>query len=157
MNELRHLVINIITAVMAFLSPIKDFMMALILLFGMNFICGVLADILAGKDWSFRKAFTFIKHCFLLFGLAAFIYACGNYMHNQSGAIQCVSYISYLAIWIYSINIVRNMKLMCMEGTSMYKLLDIIYYIISVKIITKIPYLQEYVEQKKGGGNGDNN
>lgn len=142
--DVRLIIVNLITAVLSFLSPITDFMTAAGILFGMNFVCGLLADIISGNDWSWKKAFTFILYCFIFFGLATFIYMCGHYMHNEAGAIQMVSWVCYAAIYIYGVNILRNMKVLVKDGTPLYRLLDFCYYVLTLKFCKNIPYWREY-------------
>lgn len=144
MSELKVIIINLISAVCGFLMPIHDFMVAVVLLFVMNFICGVTADVVHGDGWSTKKALTFVGHCFIFFGLATFIFASGHFMHNDSGAVQCVSYICYVAFYIYVINIVRNLRSVTLKGSTMYKLLDFVYFVLTLKLLNKIPYLSDY-------------
>lgn len=144
MSELKMVIINLISAVCGFLMPIHDFMVAIVLLFVMNFVCGLTADVVQGTGWNTKKALTFVGHCFIFFGLATFIFASGHFMHNEAGAVQCVSYICYVAFYIYVVNIVRNLRSVTLKGSSMYKLLDFLYYILTLKILNKIPWLSEY-------------
>lgn len=133
----------------AFFSPIKDFMTAAVLLFIVNFFCGLLADIVVGNKWKTKKALIFVWYCFLYFGLCAFVFACGHFMRNEEGAVQCVSYVCYLALYIYGVNIVRNLKKVVVSGSSMYRILDIIYYVLTFEFVKKIPYLSNYFEARR--------
>ena len=151
MSEVKVVIVNIITAVLGFLAPIQDFMVAIVILFILNFIFGLIADMVTGGIWSWRKAFRFILHCFVFFVLAAAVFTCGRFMHNESGAVQCVSYICYVTIYIYAVNILRNLRHMLKEGTDMYKVIDILYYILTLKVVDKIPFLGEYLNKKKDG------
>ena len=148
MNEVKVVILNIITAVLGFLSPIQDFMTAIVILFILNFLFGLTADMVTGGEWSWRKAFRFITHCLIFFVLAAAVFTCGHYMHNENGAVQCVSYICYVAFYIYGVNILRNTRHVLKEGTDMYKVVDILYYVLTLKIVDKIPFLSEYLKKK---------
>lgn len=154
MDDVRKFAINLILAVLGFLSPINDFLFAVALLFGVNFICGLLADIIEGGEWKWNKAFTFVVHCFIFFGLAAFVFVCGHFMHNENGATQCVSYICYAAFYIYSVNILRNLRMLVKENTPLRKLLDFIYYVLTLKICQRIPYWSEF--NSNNSNNQDN-
>lgn len=151
MNEVKVVIIGIINAVLGFLSPIHDFMIAIVILFVLNFIFGLTADIVTGGEWSWRKAFRFFTHCLVFFVIAAAVFTCGHFMHNQDGAVQCVSYICYVAFYVYAVNIFRNLRHMLKEGTDMYKVVDILYYILTLKVVDKIPFLGEYLNKKKDG------
>jgi hypothetical protein len=148
MNEVKVVILNIITAVLGFLSPIQDFMTAIVILFILNFLFGLTADMVTGGEWSWRKAFRFIIHCLIFFVLAAAVFTCGHYMHNENGAVQCVSYICYVAFYIYGVNILRNTRHVLKEGTDMYKVVDILYYVLTLKVVDKIPFLSEYLKKK---------
>lgn len=147
LDNIRYFCMGLISAMAAFFSPISDFMTAVVILFIVNFICGLTADIVEGNKWDTKKALIFIVYCFIYFGLCAFIYACGYFMHNNVGATQCISYICYVALYIYGINIVRNLKKVVVTGSSLYKLLDIIYYLLTFEFVHKIPYLDGYFKQ----------
>ena len=149
LDSLRYFLIGLVSAMAAFFSPIKDFMTAAVLLFIVNFFCGLLADIVVGNKWQTKKALIFVWYCFLYFGLCAFVFACGHFMRNEDGAVQCVSYVCYLALYIYGVNIVRNLKKVVVPGSSMYKILDIIYYVLTFEFVSKIPYLSNYFEARR--------
>ena len=149
MDEFRVAIINIIGAVLGFLAPIQDFMVAIVILFILNFIFGLTADMVTGGTWSWRKAFRFFTHCFVFFVMAAAVFTCGHYMHNQEGAVQCVSYICYVTIYIYAVNILRNLRHMLLEGSGMYRVVDILYYLLTLKVVDKIPFLSEYLNKNK--------
>ena len=154
MDEFRVAIINIIGAVLGFLAPIQDFMVAIVILFILNFIFGLTADMVTGGTWSWRKAFRFFTHCFVFFVMAAAVFTCGHYMHNQEGAVQCVSYICYVTIYIYAVNILRNLRHMLMEGSGMWRVVDVLYYLLTLKVVDKIPFLGEYLNKKKEDKNG---
>ena len=147
MNEIKVIIVNILTAVLGFLSPIQDFMVAIVVLFACNFVFGLTADMVTGGEWSWRKAWRFFTHCFVFFVLAAAVFTCGHYMHNEGGAVQCVSYICYVTIYIYAVNILRNIRHMLLEGSGMYRVVDILYYILTLKAVDRIPYLSEYLKR----------
>lgn len=143
------IIANLITAVVSFLSPIQDFMTGIVVLFIVNFIFGLTADMVAGEGWKWKKAFKFFIHCLIFFALASCVYICGHFMHNENGAIQCVTYICYLAIWAYTINICRNLRVVLKDGTPLYRVIDVIYYVLTLKVVGKIPFLKEYIDKKE--------
>jgi hypothetical protein len=68
-------------------------------------------------------------------------------MHNQEGAVQCVSYICYVTIYIYAVNILRNLRHMLLEGSGMHRVVDVLYYVLTLKVVDKIPFLSEYLKK----------
>ena len=156
MNEVKVIIVNVITAVLGFLSPIQDFMVAIVVLFACNFVFGLTADMVTGGEWSWKKAWRFLWQSFIFFVLAAAVFTCGHYMHNEGGAIQCVSYICYVTIYIYGVNILRNIRHMLQEGSGMYRVVDILYYVLTLKVVDKIPFLSEYLKKSKKEADNEN-
>jgi hypothetical protein len=150
LTTLKTFMMNIISALWAFFLPIHEFMYAIIALFTLNFMAGLMDDVIKQQPWSFRKAVQFFVHCVVFFVLAASIYICGHYMHNDEGAITVVSYLCYAAFFFYGTNIIRNLRNISLIDSPMYRLLDFIYYVLTFKIVEKIPYLSEYVARKRG-------
>lgn len=149
MDDIRIILANLISAVFSFLSPIQDFMVSIVVLFTVNFIFGLTADIVDGTGWKWKKAFKFFTHCLIFFALAASVYVCGHYMHNESGAVQCVTYICYVAIWAYSVNVLRNLRIILKQGTPLYKVVDILYYVLTLKMVSKIPFINDYINHQQ--------
>ena len=145
MMDFRFFFASLFSAVLGFLSPITDFMMAAAMLFVVNFLFGLLAASVGHEGWQWKKAFTFFWHCFIFFGLITFIFMCGHFMHNREGAIQCVSVVCYAAIYMYGVNILRNLLIVVKKDTPLHKLLDYGYYVLTLKFCQKLPYWKEYV------------
>ena len=148
MEDVRYILIYVVSAVVSFLAPIQDFMVATTIVFVTNFVCGLVSDIVHGDGWDTKKALLFFRDCFIYFGLITFVYANGHFLHNETAAVQSVSYIGWVALWIYTVNILRNLLTVTKQG-SMYTLLSFLYYVLSFKMIEKIPYLAEWQKSKK--------
>ena len=69
MNDIRTFIIAIVSGLLALLSPIKDFMHAMILVFVINFFCGLIADYRIGGKWSTKKAMLFFYSITVFFVL----------------------------------------------------------------------------------------
>ena len=146
-SEIKYVLCTLISGVMAFLMPIRDFMNAMVILFTLNYVFGVTADFVNGHHWSFRKSMVFFYHCLTFFGLAVFVFIIGRFMHNEDGALQTVSLLCYTALWFYSVNILRNLREVLIEGTTMYRVVSFIYWVVSLKMVEKIPFLSEYIRK----------
>lgn len=154
MEELRAIIINLVAVVFGFLQPISDFMTAVVILFAANFLCGLVADAVSGEGWRTKKALQFILHCFIFFGLAFFLFSCGHFLHNEAGAVQCVSYICYVAFYIYFVNILRNLCGIVDEKSRLFQLLNFLYWVVTLKFAERIPYLKEYRETYQPDADG---
>ena len=43
----------------------------------------------------------------------------------------------------------RNLRHMLLEGSGMYRVVDILYYLLTLKVVDKIPFLSEYLNKNK--------
>lgn len=149
MNEIKTFIIAIVSGLLALLSPIKDFMHAMIMIFVINFFCGLIADYRSGNKWSMRKAMLFFYHIAVFFVLISAFFIIGKFMHNPDEALYSVKFICLFGLWIYTINILKNLKIMLIDGTPMWRFVDFLYFIISLKIVNKIPFLNDYLTINK--------
>ena len=146
---IRGILITFISYLLTFFAPVQDFFVGMLFLFVANVVFGVIADYINGSKWQKRKFFRFFWDCFIFFGLLSFFYIIGHFVHKQEEAITCVSVISLIAIWAFGINILRNCRNCCLRTSSMYKLFDILYYIVSIQIIVKVPFVANYIKHKE--------
>ena len=66
------------------------------------------------------------------------------------GAVQCVSFVTYVVIYFYSLNVLRNCKKIFREKTAPWHVVSWIYYVLRFKFIEKIPFLQDYLNVSDG-------
>lgn len=152
-ERIKDIVVGIVLAVLAYLKPIEGELTSLMIIFLLNFIFGYLSDMIAnGNDFSLKKAVTCIGHATVFFVLCASVYAIGKMKDQMNGSIQCVSFISYLILWFYGLNILRNLRLIFKKGTPPWYVVSILYYILRFKFVNKIPFLSDYLNStnKKG-------
>lgn len=153
-DDIRTIIASLATGLLAFLHPIGNFMVAAFIILGLNYFFGLTADIISGKSWSFKKSMIFFKHAVMFFGLAFFIFAIGHYMNNEKGAVQCVSFFCYAGIYFFGTNILRNSLIIVENDSPMGKLLDFVYYFVSLKFVEKFPQYTAYCKNKKDKNNG---
>lgn len=151
MAEIKSFLIAAFSAILSFFMPIGDFIEAMILLFIVNFVFGVLADIMNGGHWEKKKALMFFIYCLIFFALAFLIFAIGHLLHAHNEAIQGVKYLCYVSLWFFGVNISRNWKLITKKGSTFHKLASFIYYILSMQVVEKVPYLKQFMEGKEDG------
>ena len=148
MGEFKFVICSIISGVMSLLFPIRDFMIAMIIVFSMNYIFGWVAGMVNGEKWSLKKSMVFFYHCTIFFVLTASLFITGHFMHNAAETLGVVKALCGVAIWFYATNIARNWQAMSVEGTTMYKVAGFVYYILTLKMVDKIPYLSEYLKKQ---------
>ncbi|HCD77416.1 MAG TPA: hypothetical protein DEQ27_03540, partial [Prevotella sp.] len=71
MNDVRAFIISTIWGFLVLLTPIKDFMTSMVVLFTLNFVFGLVAARFNHEDWSWKKAGMFFVCCFLFFATVA--------------------------------------------------------------------------------------
>lgn len=143
MDSLKLIVASLFANVAGLLFPIKDDMYGLVLLFTLNFIVGMLADLGNHRNWSFKKAFCFFRD--------AAIYLLGHLKGEERAAVHCVSFMMYVAYYFYGTNIVRNARLLTRENSTLFSILNFLYYILSLKVVERCDYLKDYIELYETG------
>ncbi|WP_314923050.1 phage holin family protein [Prevotella pallens] len=146
---IRGVLVTFLSCLLAFFAPVQDFLVSMFCLFVANVAFGVLADYVNGGEWQKRKFFVFFRDCLVFFGLIVAFFVIGYFAHRREEAATCVSVTCLLAIWAFGLNILRNCKECCLKTSSMYKLFDILYFIVSAQVIKKVPFVAEYIKSKE--------
>lgn len=148
MGEFKTYIIMAIGALFTLLSPIQNFMYAMAVLFGLNFVFGLVAAIINKEGWSTKKACMFLVHLasFLVTACSAFII--GDLMGEHQQAIAVVKIYCYVAVYIFGTNICRNWLNILRPGTAWYKFVDLIYYVLSVKFIERFDIVKKWQEER---------
>lgn len=145
-ERLKDIIVGVVIAVLAYLKPIEGELSSLMIIFFLNFVFGYLSGMIAkGENFSFKKAIVCVGHATVFFVLCASIYMIGRLKGQMDGATQCVSFISYLVLWFYGVNILKNLKLIFKKGTPPWYVVSVLYYILRFKFVEKIPYLESYL------------
>lgn len=155
MDGLKFTSLSLLANVAGFLFPIRNDVFGLVLLFMLNFIFGLCADLCNNRTWKFKKAFCMLRDAAVYFTLVASIYILGHIKGEEVAAIHCVSFLIYSALYFYGTNIIRNARLITNERGTLFRVLDFLYYILTLKFIEKSTllngYYNEYKSDKKGG------
>lgn len=146
---IRSAVVALVSCLITLFSPIEDIMLGMVVLLAVNGLFGLLADIINGVGWKTKKAIGFLYQTAVYFVLVMSLFVVGKFIHKHDEAVTCVSMISVITTWVFGINIFRNGRECCPKNSSMYKLFDILHYIVSVQIIEKIPYIENYIREKQ--------
>ncbi len=149
-DKIRDILVGITLAVLAFLKPIEGELFSLILIFFLNFLFGYLSGMIANhEDFEIKKALRCGGEAVIFFVLCCSIYAIGKLKGEMNGAVQCVSFITYVIIYFYTLNVLKNLKKTFKTGTAPWFIVSFIYYVLRVKFIEKIPFLSEYLNIKE--------
>lgn len=148
MNDLKTIIITVIGAIFTLLAPIQNFMYAMLLLFAINFIFGVVAAVVKKEDWSTKKALLFFVYCAIFFVTASATFIIGHLMDEKEQAMAVVKVLCYIAIYIFGTNIFRNWLQILNPGTPWYKFVDLIYYVLSIKFIERFDIVKSWQQER---------
>jgi len=144
-ERIKDMIIGIFLAIIAYLRPIEGELTALFVIFLMNFLFGYVSGMVKGEDFNLKKALVCIGHAAVFFVLCAAVYTIGRMKGQMDGAVQCVSFITYIVIYFYSLNVLKNCKKIFVEGTPPWMVVSFLYYVLRFKFVERIPYLSEYL------------
>lgn len=143
--QIKTTIVMIVSAIMAFLSPLSADLSIMLILFGCNAFFGIVADVVVGRKWSKKKFQWAFVEALLFFLFVLIIYAIGVIKCNMGGALQCVSFVSYALIYYYGTNITRNLMNILPDDNVGHKCFSFMYYILSVEFIKRVPFLSAYI------------
>lgn len=144
MDKIKDIVVILASTLLGFFAPIGDFIAAILILMGVNFMSGLLEDELNGTGWKGKKAFKAFTELFVLTGIGAFVYAMGHFMHAESESVACVSAVCYAAIYFYTRNIIFNWLKITNPDTTLHKLFLFLYWVVGFYFLEKVPWLKAY-------------
>lgn len=147
MDGVKVFVASFFANIASLLFPIRNDIFGLIMLFTLNFVIGLLADLSNRREWSFKKAFQLFRDAAIYFVLVASIYLLGHIKGEDVTAVQCVSFLIYIAIYFYGTNILRNARMITQHGSTLFRILDFLYYVLSLRIMEHFSYLKGYVNE----------
>lgn len=137
------------TALISFFMPIGDFIVAMIILFIVNFCFGLLADIVNGGGWDKKKAMQFFVQCLVFFMIAFCIFSIGENMHAHQEAVSGVKYLCTIALWFFSVNIARNWMNITPKKSVFHRIAYFLFYVLSVQFVERIPFLKRFIAEKE--------
>lgn len=144
MDKIKDIVVIMASTLLGFFAPIGDFIAAILILMGVNFVSGLLEDELNGTGWKGKKAFKAFTELFVLTGIGTFVYAMGHFMHAESESVACVSAVCYAAIYFYTRNIIFNWLKITNPDTTLHKLFLFLYWVVGFYFLEKVPWLKAY-------------
>lgn len=134
MENIKACIKGVVSAIIAYLAPINDSLTALAIVLLANMIIGMIAGIgVQNERFYFKKAFSCLKESFVICGLIASIYVLTEKNGNPEQGIYLTSYAVYMAILIYSINILKNLRIIYPRNL----FIKVLYYLVSLEF-TKI-------------------
>lgn len=149
-TSIKAAIIGTLSSLFAFFAPIENNFVALVWLFALNFFVGLLADVIAGRDFSLKKAISCLSHAAMFFVLCASLYGIGYYQKMSADVLhQCVSSFCWILIYCYSTNIVRNVRSTIKESSPAYRAADLLYKALTLAFVKTLPFVEEILKQRR--------
>ena len=145
-EKIKEFIISVTLALLAFMKPIEPELKTLSLIFVLNFVFGYLSGMIANhEDFDIKKAGRCGPQPPAFFVLCPSFFEIGKLKEQCVQAQQCVSMITYLAMYFYGLNILKNLKKIFKPETAAWYIVAFIYYILRIKWVEKIPFLSEFL------------
>ena len=145
-TPLKSVLVTALCAVLAFFAPIANLIFAVFIIFLLNCIAGIIADVVTDKKtFELKKFFHCLFETMVFYVIIMAVYFIGDILLNIEGAIQCSTVIVYAILYFYGTNILRN----CIKLFPTSKTLKFLYFVLSFEIIKKLPYMEKFKEKEK--------
>lgn len=132
---------SLFAVVISYIAPIYDYVIIIAYIFLINFIIGLIEDIIVKhKTFKCKKFYFCLCEMLVFYLLVGSVYFIGNKFHNKAMALQCISAIVSIVTYFYSLNILTNIKSLLPNNRA----ISFIHYIVSFEIVKKIPYFKEF-------------
>lgn len=148
MGEIKTYIVMVVGSLFTLLAPIQNFMYAMVVLFGINFIFGLLAAIVNREPWSTKKALMFFAYCGIFFCTACAFFIIGHFMGESDQATAIVKILCWVALYVFGTNICRNWLQILTPGSPWYKMVDLIYYVLSVKFVERFSLVKRWQQER---------
>ena len=144
-TPLKSVLVTALCAVLAFFAPIANLIFAVFIIFLLNCIAGIIADVVTDrKQFDLKKFFHCLLETMVFYMIIMAVYVIGDKLLNIAGAIQCSTVIVYAILYFYGTNILRN----CIKLFPDSKTLKFLYYFLSFEIIKNLPYMERFKEKE---------
>ena len=145
-DKVQSFAATVLSIVLAYFAPITDMVFVIFFIFMLNCVAGMVSGIVAQNEkFSTRKFFHCLLETLVFYAIVACVWVIGDRMHNQGGAMQCITGIVYAIVYFYGVNILRNA--VAMFPTS--RVLKFLYWLLSFEAIKKIPYIAQFVAHEE--------
>ena len=145
-TPLKSVLVTALCAVLAFFAPIANLIFAVFIIFLLNCVAGIIADVVTDrKSFELKKFFHCLLETLVFYVIIMSVYFIGDILLDLSGAIQCSTVIVYAVLYFYGTNILRN----CIKLFPTSRTLKFLYFVLSFEVIKKLPYMERFKEKEK--------
>lgn len=158
-EQWRIITVSAVSPVLGYLTPTKDFVFALVIMFAFNIWAGMRADgvaIVRCKNFSFKKFKNALFELFLYLFIVESIFVIMKNCGDDKVAIVVVKSLTYVFMYVYLQNAFRNLIIAYPRNLA----LRIIYHVVRLEFTRALPSnLQPIIErlEKEFGDDPDKN
>lgn len=147
LEHIRLIAVSLVSPLLAYITPTKGFVIALVIAFGANVICGMRADgisVTRCRNFSFRKFKNAVFELVMYLLIIQFVYAIMTALGDQKAALVAIKSLSYIFIYIYLQNSFKNLVKVYPKRMA----LRIIYHVIRLEFTRALPsHIQPVIDR----------
>jgi predicted Na+-dependent transporter len=159
MEEFKTLIVVTLSALAAFLAPISGIIYSVVIVALLDFVLGLyVARKVMHEDFSFKKAWQWIKEAAIFFVTITCVLFVGQNLYppfrepgGLDGAINAILTITFALLYIYTVNIFKNLKRWNPES----RWIAFVYFIISIEFVKKVPFMEAFQKKEKEAKDGE--
>lgn len=145
-DSIKALCVTAISAVCAYLEPINNVIVTLFILSGLDILFGIISGIAIDNErFRFKKFILSCIHVLIYLGVATLIYTIGMLQDDFTEAMMIVKTVTYIFIYFYSSNILRNIHKLFPDN----RIIGFLDYIIGFEFAKRIPQLSKFLNKNK--------
>lgn len=142
---LKALAAAFIGTVLAVVQPVQGALTLLLTFAGIDIIFGIITGVFKSHErFGFRKFILAALYLMIYLGVVVMIYTVGRFQNDIDEALYLVKIITYVFIYFYSANILKNMKRL-MPDNAVIRFLD---YFIGMQFMKKSGAIADFLEQE---------
>ena len=137
---------TLISAFVASIEPVHNAIFVLVFVFFADIFWGMLASILVKKErFGIKKFMNAAVYLSIYLLIVVAIFVIGYKMEDEAYALFAVKTITYVIIYFYSANILKNLTRLFPEN----KPIRFLEYVLHLEILKKVPALEDFLNQNK--------
>jgi hypothetical protein len=147
MDAIKVFLSMIAGALMSALSPLKNPVIILVMLFIFDVICGTIADrVINRQGFKFRKFLAAMRLLCLYVTTSGIIYITCYMLDDMEEGLLLLKTITYVLAYFYFSNVSKNLH----ESYPKSRFFAFLYFVLSVDILTgRIPLLKRFLASEK--------
>jgi len=145
-DTIKLFLVTAISGLIAYIEPVHSAMVALIFVFSIDIVCGIFKVLfVCKKRIKPKKILASFIYVAIYLSIIASVYIIGVNMDDASEAIFVDKFITYVFIYFYITNILKNLKALVPKS----KAISFLDYVFHLEMLKRIPNLSEYLNKDK--------